>query len=203
MAEAKLNRVALLGPSHFVPFALLALPAHSSLATSLGEVAAEVRACEELISEGLAFRSEVAHRREHSLEVQLPFLQVMSGFPAVVPLLIGDHDPEPATRAIELLDDQGFFTVVSSDLSHYLDRSTAGAVDAATARAVVELRDDRLGPDAACGGIGIRAAIRLARRRGWVAQCLELSNSGDVTGEDDRVVGYGAFVMGPRSSESP
>jgi AmmeMemoRadiSam system protein B len=96
--------------------------------------------------------------------------------------------------------DAGLFVVVSSDLSHYHDHDTASRLDAATAEFIVELREADLDRYSACGRTAVRAALRVAADRGWSCDLLDLRTSGDTAGPRDRVVGYGAFALGPSSS---
>jgi MEMO1 family protein len=190
------DRIGLVGPSHFAWFEGIALPGHDAVATPLGTIEVDPLATD-LVGRHLAFASETAHRTEHSLEVQLPFLQiVLSGF-TVLPALTGDEDPSAATGVIDAMVDAGLFVVVSSDLSHYHDHETAQRLDAMTARAIVDLRADGLGRDSACGRTAVRAMLGAARRRGWRCARLDLRTSGDTAGSHDRVVGYGAFALGP------
>ncbi len=187
--------VVLVGPSHFVRFPGLALPDAAAFATPLGDVPVD----EELAAAAVPYARDRpdAHAREHSLEVQLPFLQVSLGEIAFVPVLTGDEDPEPTARLLDdVLDIEDTLVVVSSDLSHYEDYATAQRLDAATADAIVGLRADDLGEASACGRTGIRGALRVAQRRDWACRLLDLRSSGDTAGDRQRVVGYGAFVIG-------
>ena len=85
--------------------------------------------------------------------------------------------------------------VVSSDLSHYYDYETARGMDAATSRAIEELRPEGLDSESACGRVPVRGLLWVARRRGLRVRTLDLRNSGDTAGSRDQVVGYGAYVF--------
>ena len=140
--------------------------------------------------------SPAAHAREHSLEVQLPFLQtVLPGVP-VVPLLTGAIDPVQGATALESLLDDGALLLVSSDLSHFHDAEAARRLDAATADSIERLDGDALQWESACGRSGIQIALQLARRRGYRVEVLDLRNSADTAGSPERVVGYGTFAFG-------
>jgi MEMO1 family protein len=192
----RIRRVVLIGPSHFVRFAGVASSGASAFATPLGEV--EVDAAAEALLGTVPFVGErpEAHRREHCLEVELPFLQqVLSSF-RVVPLVVGEAGTEEVGRVLELLwGGDETLIVVSSDLSHYLDYDTASRLDAATSRAIEELRYAAIEPEHACGAIAVRALLWAARRRGLRAATLDLRNSGDTAGPRDQVVGYGAWAL--------
>jgi hypothetical protein len=196
LAEQAPNRIGLVGPSHFIGFGGLAAPAHDALATPLGTIPVDPE-IDTWVAGGRMQRSELAHQREHSLEVQLPFLQVVLEDFSVAPVLTGDEDPGPSAEIIGLMLDAGLTVIVSSDLSHYHDHETARRLDAVTAGAIVELRHADLDRDSACGRTAVRGALRVAEERGWKCELLDLKTSGDTAGGYDRVVGYGAFVLGP------
>ena len=196
LAERGYDRVVMLGPSHYEPFTGLALPGVESLATPLGNVKVDVAAAALLLESPVVANSVRAHRREHCLEVQLPFLQVVSPGSPVVPLLTGAVDLEQAVDIISPFLDEGSLLLVSSDLSHYHDAVTARSLDAATAAAIERLDADALGRESACGRTAIQIALRVARRNGYQVEVLDLRNSADTAGPADRVVGYGAFAIG-------
>ncbi|MGZ6141788.1 MAG: AmmeMemoRadiSam system protein B [Myxococcales bacterium] len=181
---APVERVVLLGPSHYAWLDGVALPDADAFATPLGEVPIEVPA-------GLP-RNRAAHAREHSLEVEVPFLQLMLGQFRLVPLAVGD--PRAAEDALDQLwGGAETLVVVSSDLSHYLPYAAAKRMDAATAAQIVALRP--VAEDAACGNAPVNALLAVARRRGLRCELLDLRNSGDTAGDRSRVVGYGAFAF--------
>ena len=186
----------LLGPSHFVGFEGLALPTATSFATPLGEVPVDAELAEHARAHA-AFNAS-AHRREHSLEVQLPFLQTILPGAAMLPVLTGDDGPEPGAALLASVAERpDVLLVVSSDLSHYLSHDAARRLDAQTADAIVELDPARIGYRSACGRTAIHAALITARRFGWRCRLLDLRTSGDTAGDRSRVVGYGAFALGP------
>ena len=141
-------------------------------------------------------RSDPAHADEHSLEVQLPFLQRRLGSFELVPLVVGDAEPEEVDEVIEALwGGPETLVVVSSDLSHYLDYQTARRVDARTTRAIESLAPEAIDQDQACGCIPVQGLLLAARRHGLRASALDVRSSGDTAGPRDRVVGYGAYVL--------
>lgn len=194
------RRVLLIGPSHFTQFTGIATPGVDGLATPLG-VAPVDRG---LIATAEAYESVAplpsAHSREHSLEVQLPFLQIALGDFTVAPLLTGDVTPGTVADVLDgLIASSDIIGVISSDLSHYLDYDTARRKDTRTAGAITGLRPQDIAWDDACGRIGVQAALLVAQRRRWRCRLLDLANSGDTAGFPDRVVGYGAFALGPEA----
>jgi hypothetical protein len=174
----------------------VAAPGWESFSTPLGSIpvdAALLAALEPMPQVSIANQP---HAPEHSLEVELPFLQVVLEQFTILPLVAGDA----GTREIaEVLDKVwgGPETriVVSSDLSHFFDYRTARELDSETARAIVGLQPDALGEDSACGRVPIRGLLEVARRRGLKARLLDLRNSGDTAGSRQEVVGYGAFAF--------
>jgi AmmeMemoRadiSam system protein B len=195
--RGRVTRVVLVGPAHRAYFEGLALPQAEAFATPLGLVRVDVEAAAGLIaSSPRVIASDRAHAREHSLEVELPFVQEVLGDVAVVPVVIGDATDEETARAIERLwGGPETCVVVSSDLSHYHAYATARCIDEETARAIEELRPEDIGEDQACGRVGVRALLRTAREHGLGATRCDLRNSGDTAGPRDRVVGYGAFAF--------
>jgi AmmeMemoRadiSam system protein B len=183
--RAPYRRVVVLGPSHYVPFRGLALPTAEVFATPLGEVPVDADAASALADLPQVVTDDEPHRREHSLEVELPFLQRRLGEFRVVPLSVGDAAPDEVAEVIERLD-----------LSHYHRYDVARRIDARTSAAIEALDADAIGEGDACGRVPLRGLLARARARGWTCRRLDLRNSGDTAGPDDRVVGYGAYVLG-------
>jgi AmmeMemoRadiSam system protein B len=199
-----IHRVVLIGPSHFVPFRGLATSGAGAFETPLGQVEVDLAAESALAGLPGVIDSPRAHAREHCLEVELPFLQEALGSFAIVPLVVGAATHEEVGRVLELLwGGDETLVVVSSDLSHYLDYERAARLDAATARAIEELRWDAIEPDHACGWAAIRGLLWTARRRLLAAATLDLRSSGDTAGSRDAVVGYGAWTLGEAGPAPP
>jgi AmmeMemoRadiSam system protein B len=195
-ARGRVRHVLLLGPAHYVPVHGLAVPSAGAFATPLGEISVDDRLRAGLLEQPGVTVDDVAHEPEHSLEVQLPFLQRTLPGADVLPVIVGRAAPgEVADALAPWADDPETVLVVSSDLSHYLDYRTARARDAATADAIVARRAEDIADDDACGSRPVRGLLELARRRGWQVELLDLRNSGDTAGPRSQVVGYGAFVV--------
>lgn len=195
-ARDDLRRIVMLGPSHYVWFSGLTLPGVDYLETPLGDVAVDGSGAVEALRSPLVVESPAAHEREHSLEVQLPFLQIVSPGVPVIPMLTGDVDPVDVANVVAPLLDDETLLLISSDLSHYHDYETARRLDAETVEAIERLDPNALERESACGRTGIQAALHIAKRRGYRVQTLDLRNSGDTAGPHDRVVGYGTFAFG-------
>jgi MEMO1 family protein len=190
------RRVVLLGPSHRAAFAGLACSSASAFASPLGEVPVDEAALDQVRSLPQVMTLDAAHAQEHSLEVQLPFLQTVFSQFKLTPLLVGDATAIEVSQVLEVLWG-GVETclVVSSDLSHFLDYRTAQKVDRAAAAAIESLNGDELSGDQACGSRPIRGLLRAAKDHGLRCRVVDLRNSGDTSGRRDRVVGYGGFIF--------
>lgn len=196
-SRGRIRRVVLIGPAHRIAIQGLAAPAVEAFETPLGRVCLDRAALADLDALGLVARNDWAHAAEHSLEVQLPFLQLALDEFALVPLVAGDAQPAQVAQVLECLwGGDETLIVVSSDLSHYLPRERAQATDWATARQILAL-DARLGFGQACGALPVNGALMAARSHGLAARLLALRDSGEVTGDLRRVVGYGAFAFEP------
>lgn len=194
-----IKRIILLGPAHFVPVRRLAISSADVFATPLGTVPIDERGRATALSFPQVAIGDTAHAPEHSLEVQLPFLQTVCADFTIVPLLVGDATDEDVAEVLEALwDGPGTRFVVSSDLSHYLGYEAARTADALTADAIVNTIPEALGANSACGRIAIGGLLRVAAARGLTVEAVDLRNSGDTAGPRDRVVGYGAFTFEQR-----
>lgn len=191
-AARPLRRIVLIGPSHREWFRGVAVPVAQAFATPLGIVPID-SAVDELRRVDVIVASDVPHALEHSLEVQLPFLQRLAPAAAIVPLLVGDASPGEVERVLDALwDEPDTLVIVSSDLSHYHPYDIARKIDAATAQSILQGREDLSG-EQACGCIAVDGLARIRRNRRLRADLLDLRNSGDTAGDRHRVVGYGAF----------
>ncbi len=195
--RTEVRRIILLGPSHHHSFAGIALSRAEAFATPLGPVPLDQPVVRQVSFLPAARFFDEAHALEHSLEVELPFLQQTLGHFTLVPLLVGNVADEDLRHVIDLLwgGPETVF-VISSDLSHYYDYETAQRLDGCTARAIEQLCPGEIGVEHACGRIPIRGLLCAARERDLRATTLDLRNSGDTAGRRDRVVGYGAIALG-------
>jgi AmmeMemoRadiSam system protein B len=198
LGREKLQRVILLGPSHRVPFRGLAASSADAFETPLGDVPLDRPAIDGLLQMPQVRLLDAAHAQEHSLEVQVPFLQVILGAFNLVPLAVGEAEPEEVAEVLlSVWGGEETAVVVSSDLSHYHDYETARRLDEATSRAIETLRPEDIEYEDACGRAPVNGLLRVARARGLRATTLDLRNSGDTAGSRDRsrVVGYGAYAF--------
>lgn len=196
---AQVERIVLVGPAHRMALTGAAVPLANRWRTALGDVEIDVDNARRLATSGLAAVSDVPHGREHSLEVQLPFLQRVLGrrrVPALLPVCIGRSTVEDAAAVIDAAAGDGTVVLCSTDLSHYLTHAQAQERDGRTAEAIVELEPERIGVRDACGVFALRGLLGWARARRLVATMLDLRTSADTAGSPDRVVGYCATALG-------
>lgn len=196
------QRVLLLGPTHRVAVNGLAVPAATSFATPLGEIPVDQEALAAIAHLPQVVVSDAAHAPEHSLEVQLPFLQTVLTTFALVPLAVGRTSAAAVAEVLECLwGGDETLIVISSDLSHYLPYTAARAIDGDTARHILAL-DPHLDHQQACGATPVNGLLLAARRHGLHARMIDLRNSGDTAGDRSRVVGYGAFTFSEESGNA-
>jgi AmmeMemoRadiSam system protein B len=197
-ARDTIKRVVLLGPAHFLPIHGLALPGDPWFATPLGEVRVEPEGAGAALRMPQVRVIPEAHAREHSLEVEIPFLQILLGGFDLVPLVAGAATGEEVAEVLERLwGGPETLIVVSSDLSHYLRYEAARQADRETADRILAL-EGPLESHQACGAVPINGLLEVARRRDLLPELLDLRNSADTAGDPSRVVGYGAFSFHDR-----
>ncbi|MBI4427991.1 MAG: AmmeMemoRadiSam system protein B [Ignavibacteriales bacterium] len=196
------DAVIVVGPSHREYFFGISLCAGGAFRTPLGDVPIheEIRAELENKTEHILI-SETGHRAEHSVEVQLPFLQKMLGRFSFVPVVMGDQKRELCQALAERLalvaQGKTILLVASSDLSHYYSYDTAVHLDQKIIQRVEEFDSDGLmklleqEEAEACGGGPMVSVMLAAKKLGANrSEILFYCNSGDITGDKDRVVGY-------------
>jgi len=194
--SGRISRVVLLGPDHRVGFRGMALSSADAWQTPLGTVALERDAATLLQDLPQVQVFDEAHRLEHSLEVQLPFLQQVLGTFTLLPIVVGVATTDEVAAVLERLwGGDETLIVVSSDLSHYHDYATAKRMDAEASRSIEALHPLELDDAQACGHNPVRGLLQAAARHGLQAETLDLRNSGDTAGSRDRVVGYGAYAF--------
>ncbi len=195
--RTSISRVVVIGPAHRAYVQGLALSSADAFETPLGAVPTD------LVATGILERchgvhvDDHAHAAEHSVEVQLPFLQRVLGTGwSLVPIVAGAADVQTVADALDTVwGADGTLVVISTDLSHYHDARTARRLDMVTAAEIVGARWEQLDGEQACGAVPVRGALELARRHHETVHLLDLRNSADTAGPSSRVVGYGSFVV--------
>ncbi len=192
-----IRRIVLLGPSHRVAFRGLATTSAGGYATPLGNIKIDQTTIATLSTLPQITQLDAAHADEHSIEVQLPFLQAIlqPGF-TLVPLVVGDANPEEVATVLERLwGGPETLIVISSDLSHFHDYESATAQDLTTSRAIEAFAPQEISGEDACGCRPLNGLLTIARQKRLKIKTLDLRNSGDTAGPRDRVVGYGAYSL--------
>ena len=196
-----IKNVILLGPSHRVALYGVAVSKADVFSTPLGEIKTDKDIAAELVvHRGFAYNDQ-AHKDEHSLEVQLPFLQkVLKDF-KIVPLVYGEANPQNMAEVLQpYMQRDDTLLVVSADLSHYYPYDEAKLIDAETALKIEQGQAD-VDYHHSCGAGGINVALILAETMHYRPDILALINSGDTSGQKDKVVGYGAWSFSENSLE--
>lgn len=191
-----ISRVVIMGPSHRVAFAGLAVSNADNFVTPLGTIPVDREAVQSLLGLPFVQYIEQAHIQEHSLEVHLPFLQETLDNFSIVPIVAGDATPDQVSQALDLLwGGNETLIVVSTDLSHYHDYATCQKLDKATSQTIEKLQYTQLESAAACGKVPVSGLLKLAKEKSMSIENIDLRNSGDTAGDKKRVVGYGAYVV--------
>ncbi len=215
LAGRHYGTVVVMGPSHYAALREASVPDAAVYRTPLGDVPVSEKArrlagrapfaleprctVERPAWWGQSSRPvpviENAETWEHSVEVEIPFLQRTLGRFELVPVVCGDIDPARAARELEPMLDDRTLIVASSDLSHYYSYEEARKLDRSCLDAICRLDIDAMENEQACGRIPILILMHVAKERGWTARLLDCRNSGDTSGEKSRVVGYGAIAF--------
>ena len=220
----KFSRVVVIAPSHFEAFGFTSVYDGDAYATPLGTIAVDKSFAQQLAKMGPSIKlSSRGHTptpqgAEHAIEVELPWLQRVLGNFQLVPVVMGDQSYE-SSRALgvalaKLIQGGDTLIVASSDLSHYHPYDEAVRIDHKTLNALQDWdylsmsRNFATRVWEACGGAPIVAAMIAAERMGANhAELLKYANSGDITGDRSRVVGYAAVLLtkaqGQRSAAQP
>jgi AmmeMemoRadiSam system protein B len=189
----RISRVILLGPTHRVAVRGLALPGADAFDTPLGRVPIDLEAVRQIAGLPQVTTSSEAHMLEHSLEVQLPFLQTVLHKFKLLPLAVGMASADEVADVLEILwGGPETLIVISSDLSHYHAYPAAQRIDAMTVEAI--LHGQAVSHEQACGGTPVNGLTLAARHHGLTPHLLDLRNSGDTAGDKSRVVGYAAIA---------
>ncbi len=189
LEKRRFKKVLLLGPSHQVGFYGASL-AREDFGTPRGIVRCVEN--KKIVDGQVILDFPRAHATEHSLEVQLPFLQETLGDFEVYAFVLGKLDAEKFAEKILPLIEEDVLIVVSSDLSHYFPYAEAVSRDKSTITKILRLEKDELD---ACGELPLQVLISLARKLKWKPQLLDYRNSGDTAGDKKQVVGYAAIAF--------
>lgn len=224
LAGRDVQTVIILAASHYAAFQGASVPDVDAYQTPLGRVPISEKARQLLKTKPFVLEPRCSVQRpgwwrqaskpapaagedtpetwEHSVEVQIPFLQkVLKNF-KILPIVFGDADPEQVARALAAILDDKTVVLASSDLSHYHSYSAAKELDARCVKAICDVDLDEMKDQEACGKLPILTLMHLAKLRNWTTRLLDSRNSGDTSGEKDRVVGYTAIAFCESAQET-
>ncbi len=202
LVNRPIGTVVLVGPSHREYFDGISVFSGASFKTPLGTVEVDTELRSDLLKRYPALQSSlVGHKAEHSLEVQLPFLQLAVHDLKILPIVMGDQKRKYCeglgAALAEAAKDRQMFLVASSDLSHYYPSDVARKLDAIAIASIQDLNYEALMSELeadrteACGGGPIVTVLHAATKAGAdYCEVLDSCNSGDVSGDTERVVGY-------------
>ena len=203
--KGQIKRILIIGPAHRMAFQGIALAKADGFATPLGTMRCDLLALQTALSLPQVQMLDDAHKLEHGLEIELPFIQRLFGENTdigIVPLLVSRCSPRQVNEVIEKLwGGPETLIVISSDLSHFHDYDTARRMDGNTRKMIENFDAENIGSDDACGALPVAGMLLSARMRKMRIETLGMRNSGDVTGEKSRVVGYGAWALYEESSQ--
>lgn len=189
------KRIYLLGPAHRVWFEGVALADYTAFQTPLGKYPVDRAKIQDMTEKSPLFKTlNPPHLPEHSLEVQLPFLQSIYANIPLVPMLFGEVDPLAVGQLLNAILEPGDLIIVSSDLSHFHDNQTAHKIDRHFLETLLNADQSGASKGEACGQGPILALMTIAKARNWAPHLLDYRTSGDVAGDPQRVVGYAAVA---------
>jgi len=208
VSNKQFNTIIILAPSHFYGFKGISIWEEGGFNTPLGTVPVDAEFAKQLIARNDKFYfDEKAFEQEHSLEVEIPFLQKTFDNFKIVPIVMGQtsfsllDDFATALHSV-IADRDDVLIVVSTDLSHYHDDKTATAMDHRTIETIASFNAEKLykecqrGTMEACGCVPTTAAILYAKHKGInESKVLGYAHSGQVSGDLERVVGYSSIVF--------
>lgn len=191
--QTKNWKVILLGPSHRYPLNGATVCAYDKFLTPLGEI--KVSSVTQELVQKLGF-IPYADSQEHSLEVQLPFLQLTLKNFELIPIMLGRINVKSLATILTPYMDENTILVISTDLSHFFTYEKAMEVDSICNTAIPKLDTETMMKDGdACGIYGVLTSMFIAKDLGWKGHFLDYKNSGDTGSDKSRVVGYGAYAF--------
>ena len=192
----RVKNIFIFAPSHHVAFNGLSISSYDYWETPLGKIELNVEIIKELEKDFDCEYNDNAFEKEHSIEVQVPFVQAYFDSVKIIPVLIGDAAPNKVASIIKKYwenEDNGF--VISSDLSHFLPSDDAKKIDKVTAQMIEMLDISNFQHQQACGAIGVLGLAEFVKEKNYSLIRINMRNSGDISGESDSVVGYGSWLL--------
>jgi MEMO1 family protein len=224
LARRDIQTVIILAASHYAAFQGASVPNVDAYQTPLGTVPISEKAQQLLKTSVFVLEPRCSVQRpgwwrqasksaptagedtpetwEHSVEVQIPFLQKVLKEFKILPVVFGDADPEQVAKTLAVILDDKTVVLASSDLSHYHSYDDAKKLDGRCVKAICDLNVDEMKDLEACGKLPILTLMHLAKLRNWTTRLLDCRNSGDTSGEKNRVVGYTAIAFCESAQET-
>lgn len=192
----KVKNIFIIAPAHYVGIEGIAVSSSDFWETPLGKVEVNQQINQILADNFGAEFNDKAIEPEHSLEVQVPFIQKLVPSAKIVPILVGNADAAQITNLIShFWDDKDNAFVISSDLSHFHSDSDAKKIDKITAEMIESLEVSGFDFRQACGAIGVCGLVGFAKKEGFSLIRINLNNSSATSGDKSRVVGYGSWLL--------
>lgn len=189
--QDKHYKVLVVGPSHFVQFKGSVIPESDIWETPLGQVQiGKLQTTKNIVED------ETPFKEEHSIEVQVPFLQTVLKDFTLYPLVLGDVDPESLANDLkDFVVQDNVIVIISSDLSHYYDYKEAKRLDNEANKYIPALDIEKAKNVEACGIKAVLTFMHIAKKIGLEGHFVDYRNSGDTGGDKDKVVGYGCYAF--------
>lgn len=193
---ANIKRVVLLGPSHYVALQGCGICNYTHFSTPLGVIPVATDDNRKLLNARLVHVENAAHLLEHSLEVQLPFLQYCLHDFEILPMVVGICQPQLINDILTELqvNTSSTLVIISSDLSHYHPYREAQRLDNKTLHKILDY-NTQLSDFDACGCYAVNGLLAYAKGQSWRIKLINNANSADTLGDKKKVVGYASFIL--------
>jgi len=158
----------------------------------------KVKVCEDIkniLKEKNVFSVPEADKEEHSIEIEIPFLQTQLNEFCILPVIVGKINTDEFSELLEKYYDENTVIVASVDLSHFNRYEFAAKLDNYSIKSILELNDEAIEEAEIDSPYAIMSLLKLAKRKNWKTKLLCYKNSGDVTGDKDSVVGYASIIF--------
>ncbi len=196
------ENVFLLGPSHQYPLRGLSISNVTHYKTPLGEIELSQKASD-MLNEELVDSIPEADKNEHSLEIELPFLQKQLANLKIIPILVGPVDTSKLKGLLLNYLSEDDLIVVSVDMSHYHPYDDAKKLDGYSIEMILSLDSAGIMDAEIDAPWAVATLLEIAKEKNWKPRLIYYANSGDVTGDKSKVVGYSTFMFVDEFSKQP
>jgi AmmeMemoRadiSam system protein B len=196
--KANIKTVVIMSPCHNYAFDGVAYHSADYFETPIGEIAVDKEKIKKIASIQGVNRIDEVFENEHSLEVQIPFIQYVfhDRNVKILPLVVGKTEPKDVKNVVEKLwNDESVGFVISTDLSHFNKYQDQQKIDSETIRKIENLEFENLKHDDLCGYYNVRGFLEFVREKGLHIQNVARGDSSIASGDKSRVVGYAAFIL--------